>query len=65
MGLLIGASVISIVEFVYFMFFPTFVKKTFNGNEDKCVKVLATFAKFSSIHGMNHASNQGKTFAER
>lgn len=69
MGLIGGLSVISVIEIFYFILFKTHTasepKSEETSKENFFKKTIMNFGNSSSIHGMNHASDQNRSNFEK
>jgi hypothetical protein len=64
LGLILGASLLSIIEFVYFLVVPSCSLNEFVDNRNR-KNVFIEFAEGSTIHGLNHVANRGRPYLER
>lgn len=64
MGLIIGASFLSIIEFVFFLFVPSRKNIEFEENDER-KSVFVEFGESSTIHGLNHVANKKMLYLSR
>jgi hypothetical protein len=64
-GLILGASVMTLIEIIYFTVIPNYKPKQSSVEQKPGKKILETFGELSSIHGINHAFSINRSSCDK
>jgi hypothetical protein len=64
-GLILGASVMTLIEIIYFAVIPSYKPKPNSEQQKPEKKILETFGELSSIHGINHALSKNRSSCDK